>query len=302
MPQQACHKRGLPRSGTPCDNHTPPISLRTERQCASVQEHYVVPAHGRTNAPDAYLHQPVGAEPEDRHHLLIPRPPSRPVPPSIKPVAAGWLGQRIQRGGRLLIHPGLSPVGSEHASKPGAIRNEGDDYPAPRHTDRREHPVGKPETGHHAPKAGPGLTYRQERVVVADTHLIAPLAHSIGEGPPPRQRRSAALPGPLVLPGEAQRPARSPAAAGIRFPVTPAARHRPRRAPFSRSAYTAITTGDEDVLVRGALRILMCVCGDSRSAEVELSARAAWAVALAGLTGELAGRGGRYLPGRGRTW
>ena len=36
----------------------------------------------------------------------------------------------------------------------------GEDDPARGHADRREHPVGKPDTGHHAGQADPGLTDR----------------------------------------------------------------------------------------------------------------------------------------------
>ena len=205
MPQQPRHKRSLPRPRTPRDNHTPPVSSRTDRQCASVHEQYVVPAHGRANTPDAHLGQPVGAESEDHHHLVIPRPPSRPVPPSIKPVAAGRPGQCIQRGVRLGIRLGRSPVGREHITEAGTIRNESQNDPARRYADRGEHPVGKPETGQHAPETGPALTYRQQRVVVADTHRLAPLACIIGEGPRPRQRRSAAIPRALRPPGKSPR-------------------------------------------------------------------------------------------------
>src|SRR6266568_2597784 len=175
MPQQPGHERGLPRTGTSRDNYTPPVGPRSDRQCASVHEHYVVAAHGRANAPDAHLGQPVRAKSEDHHHLLIPGPPSRLVPPSIQPVAAGRPGQRIQRGVRLLIRPGPSPVGREHAAEPGTIGNEGENYPARGYADRRERPVGKPDAGHHVPEAGPRLAYRQQRIVVADTHFVAPL-------------------------------------------------------------------------------------------------------------------------------
>ena len=55
------------------------------------------------------------------------------------------------------------------------------------YADRREHPVGKPDTGHRAAQAGAvGLTYRQQPVVVADTHRFTPFACSIrawGRGP-----------------------------------------------------------------------------------------------------------------------
>ena len=182
MPQQPRDQRGLPCPGTSRDNHTPPGCPRTDRQYASVQEQYVVPAHSRTNTPHAHLGQPIGAESKDHHHLAIPRPPSRSIPRPIKPIAVRWPGQRIQRGVRLLARPRPSPVSGEHAAKPGAVRDKGHNYPARGHTDRREHPVRKPQPGHRVPKAGPGPAHRRQRVVVAHSHLLTPLATASGTG------------------------------------------------------------------------------------------------------------------------